>query len=211
MRKWIPMALIAAAWAISAAAFDSLPDRMTTHWNIRGEVDGWSGRTFGAFGFPGLMLVVWAFCYWLPSIDPRRENYAKFRDTYDIVVATIIGLMLIIHAAIIAASLGREVPIAVIIPLLVGALLVLIGNLLPRARPNWFFGIRTPWTLSNDRVWERTHRIGGRAMVIAGLLIAASAFTDPRVAAILIPVAAVAGAMVPIVYSYVVWRGERGT
>ena len=211
MRKWIPMALIAAAWAMSAAAFDSLPDRMPTHWDIRGEVDGWSGRTFGAFGFPGLMLVVWGFCYWLPSIDPRRENYAKFRDTYDIVVAAIIGLMLIIHAAIIAASLGRDVPIAVIIPLVVGALLVLIGNLLPRARPNWFFGIRTPWTLSNDRVWERTHRIGGRAMVIAGLLIAASAFTDPLVTAILIPVAAVAGAMVPVVYSYVIWRGERGT
>lgn len=209
MRKWIPLALIAAAWAISLAAFGGLPDRLPTHWNLRGEVDGWSGRGFGAFGFPALMFGVWGLCYWLPTIDPRRESYAKFRDTYDMVIAAIIALMLFVHAAVIATSLGYDVPISRIIPLLVGGLLVLIGNLLPRARPNWFFGIRTPWTLSNDRVWERTHRLGGRLMVFAGLVVAANAFVAPPWPAILIPIAAVGGAIVPIVYSYIAWRAER--
>ena len=211
MRKWIPFVLIVVAWAISLAAFDQLPDRIPTHWNLRGEVDGWSGRTFGAFGFPVLMIGIWGLCYWLPSIDPRRESYAKFRSTYDIVVAAIIALMLFVHATVIGTSLGYDLPVSMIIPLLVGGLLVLIGNLLPRARPNWFFGIRTPWTLSNDRVWERTHRMGGRVMVLAGLLIAVTAFTPALWMGIVIPVAAVGAAVIPIVYSYVVWRGERGT
>ena len=211
MRKWIPLALIVAAWAISLAVFERLPDRIPTHWNMQGEVDGWSGRAIGAFGLPAMMIAIWGLCYWLPAIDPRRESYAKFRATYDLVVAAIIALMLLVHAAVLGTSLGHDIPVAMIIPMLVGGLLVLIGNLLPRARPNWFFGIRTPWTLSNDRVWERTHRIGGRVMVLAGLLVAATAFAAPPWPGILIPVAAVGAAIVPIVYSYVVWRGERGT
>ncbi len=210
MRKWIPFVLIVAAWAISLVAFDQLPDRIPTHWNLRGEVDDWSGRTFGAFGLPALMIVIWGLLYWVPSIDPRRENYSKFRSTYDIVVVAIIALMLFVHATVIGTSLGYDIPVSIVIPLLVGGLLVLIGNLLPRARPNWFFGIRTPWTLSNDRVWERTHRIGGRVMVLAGLLIAVTAFAPGLWMGIVIPIAAVGAAVIPIVYSYLVWRGERG-
>jgi len=209
MRKWIPAGLIAAAWVMSLAVFERLPDRIPTHWGMSGQVDGWSSRTFGAFGLPALMLMIWGLCYWLPAIDPRRDNYAKFRGTYDMVVAVILGCMLIVHATILAVSLGRNVPSPVVISLTVGAMLVLVGNLLPRARPNWFFGIRTPWTLSSDRVWDRTHRLGGRMMVVAGLIIAISGFAPPPWPGILIAVAAVGGAVVPIVYSYVVWREDR--
>ena len=209
MRKWIPASLIAAAWAISLAAFERLPDRIPTHWGMTGEVDGWSGRTVGAFGFPTLMLVMWGILYWLPSIDPRRDNYAKFRGSYDAVVAAVLGLMLIVHGAVIAVSLGWDVPIPVVISLSVGALLIVVGNLLPRARPNWFFGIRTPWTLSSDRVWDRTHRVGGRVMVVAGLIVAVSGLAPAPWPVILVTVAAIGGAVVPIVYSYVAWREDR--
>lgn len=211
MRKWIPITLIITAWAMSIAVFERLPERIPTHWNLQGEIDRWSGRTVGAFGLPAMMIAIWALCYWLPSIDPRRESYAKFRATYDLVVVAIIALMLLVHATVIGTSLGHDIPVSVIIPLLIGGLLVLIGNLLPRARPNWFFGIRTPWTLSNDRVWERTHRVGGRVMVLAGFLVAATGFTTPPWPGILIPIAAVGAGIIPVVYSYVVWRGERRT
>lgn len=209
MRKWIPVGLIVTAWAFSLAVFERLPERIPTHWGMSGQVDGWSGRMLGAFGVPALMLMIWGLCYWLPNIDPRRDNYAKFRGTYDVVVAAILGVMLIIHAAMLGVSLGWNVPIPVVISLAVGMLLVVVGNLLPRARPNWFFGIRTPWTLSNDRVWDRTHRLGGRVIVVAGLIIAISGFVSPPWPGILIPVAAVGAAVVPIVYSYVVWREDR--
>jgi uncharacterized membrane protein len=209
MRKWLPASLIAVAWAVSFALFDRLPVRIPTHWNLGGQVDGWSARTAGAFGMPALMLVIWGVCYWLPAIDPRRVNYARFRDTYDTVVAAVLGVMLVTHGSMLAIALGVDLPVPILIPLTVGVLLVVIGNLLPRARPNWFFGIRTPWTLSNDRVWERTHRVGGRVMVIAGILVAVSGFAAGPWLTILIPIAAVGAAIIPVVYSYIVWRGER--
>jgi uncharacterized membrane protein len=209
MRKWIPAGLIVAAWLVSFALFDRLPERIPTHWGLDGQVDGWSGRTFGAFGMPAIMIAVWALCYWLPAIDPRRANYEKFRGTYDVVIASVLALMLVVHATVLAASIGMAVRVGMIVPIAVGVLLIIIGNLLPRARPNWFFGIRTPWTLSSDRVWAQTHRLGGRVMVIAGILVALSAFTGSRWPAILVPIAAAGAALVPIIYSYILWRDER--
>ena len=209
MRKWIPAGLIAAAWGISLAVFARLPERVPIHWGLNGEPDPWSGRTIGAFGLPALMIGIWALCYWLPALDPRRENYPKFRGTYDSVVAAVLALMLVVHASTLGVALGMAIPIPVVISLAVGSLLVVIGNLLPRARPNWFFGIRTPWTLSNDRVWDRTHRVGGRAMVVAGLIVAVSGFAPAPWPGILITIAAIGGAVVPIVYSYVAWRDDR--
>ena len=209
MRKWIPGSLIAAAWAISFAAYHRLPTRIPTHWGVSGQANGWSGRSIGAFGIPVLMLLIWGLCYWLPMIDPRRDNYAKFRGAYDVVVAAVLAVMLVLHAAIIGVSLGRNVPIPAVTSLAVGMLLVVVGNFLPRARPNWFFGIRTPWTLSSDRVWDRTHRLGGRVMVVAGLLIAVSGFVASPWPAVLIPVAAISATVIPIVYSYVAWRDDR--
>jgi uncharacterized membrane protein len=196
---------------MSLALFERLPERMATHWGLSGQPDGWSGRTFGAFGLPGLMLFIWALCYWLPAIDPRRENYAKFRGSYDVVVAGIVAVLLIVHAAILGVAMGLAVPIPIVVSLAVGSLLMLIGNLLPRARPNWFFGIRTPWTLSNDRVWDRTHRVGGRVMVVAGLIVAIAGFSPPPWPALLMAVAAGGAALVSIVYSYAVWRQQRST
>jgi uncharacterized membrane protein len=87
-------------------------------------------------------------------------------------------------------------------------MLVVIGNVLPRARPNWLFGIRTPWTLSSDRVWERTHRLGGVTFVIAGALLAVSVLLAPKFALPIIIGASVAASMIPVVFSYFAWRQE---
>jgi dienelactone hydrolase len=93
-------------------------------------------------------------------------------------------------------------------PFLVGAMFVVIGNVMPRARPNWLFGIRTPWTLSNDRVWERTHRLGGLLFVIAGVLLMIAAFAIPSAFLPAVVIGVVVAAVVPVVYSYVTWRKE---
>src|SRR5205085_3618863 len=93
-------------------------------------------------------------------------------------------------------------------PVLVGAMFVVIGNVMPRARPNWLFGIRTPWTLTNDRVWERTHRIGGLLFVIAGILLIVAAFAMPATFIPVMIVCVVTAALVPVAYSYFAWRQE---
>ena len=87
-------------------------------------------------------------------------------------------------------------------------LFVVLGNVLPRARPNWLFGIRTPWTLTNDRVWERTHRLGGMLFVIAGIILLVSGFAAPSIMLPMIVGTVVLASIIPVAYSYFVWKQE---
>src|SRR5918998_816722 len=123
MRKW-PAILVAAAFGFSLWAFDRLPERMPTHWGIDGQPDDWSSRTFGALLIPIVMLLVWGLLSWIPSIDPRRANYAKFRSTYDTVVIGTLVVMLIVHMVLVGHSLGWNVPVARVVQIVAGAFLV---------------------------------------------------------------------------------------
>lgn len=210
MRKWIPVALVVLAFVVSAVAYPRLPERIATHWGIDGRPDGWSSRGFGAFLIPVLTLGTLLLLRVVPRLDPRRENYAKFEGTFDTLIAAIIAFLVALHVGVIAYALGYPVPIDRIAWLGTAALFVVIGNLLPRARPNWFVGIRTPWTLSSDRVWERTHRVGGRIMVAGGVAIAVLGFLSPRAAFWGVMATVVALSLGLVGYSYLLWRGERG-
>src|SRR5438477_13205836 len=128
--------------------------------------------------------------------------------TYDLVVNSALTMLALAHFAVVAATVGVPIPVARLMPAVVGVLMILIGNALPRARPNWWFGIRTPWTMSNDRVWERTHRVGGYLLVVTGVLIAFAALLPFAVAPAVIVVALGALAAASLVYSYVAWRQE---
>jgi uncharacterized membrane protein len=210
VRKVLPGLLILASLLMSAAVYTRLPSRMATHWNLHGEPDGWSGRASGAFLLPAVMLAVWGLAQLLPVIDPRRANYAKFRATYDLVIAVIVGEMALLHVAIVGSAIGWPIAMPRVAPIGVALVLVVIGNTLPRARPNWFFGIRTPWTLSSDRVWERTHRLGGYLMMVSGGLIALAAVVSPRWAGTVLAGTLGLTTFVALVYSYVLWRRESG-
>jgi uncharacterized membrane protein len=85
---------------------------------------------------------------------------------------------------------------------------VVLGNVMPRARPNWWFGIRTPWTLTNDRVWEKTHRLGGMTFVLAGLLLIVSAFLAPTAMVGVLIAASLGASLIPVIYSYFAWKQE---
>ena len=208
LSRWYSAIVVAAAVVMSAVAYPRLPEQVPVHWGIRGEPDRWGSRFEGAVLLPFVMLGAWALLRFLPRIDPRAPNYAKMQSTYDFMVNAVLTLLLIVHAMIVAAGLGYAVPVGRLTPVLVGGLFVTLGNVLPRARPNWWFGIRTPWTLSSDRVWARTHRIGGYAMTAAGILILAGAALPGVWPFAVFIVAAAVAAIGPIVYSYIVWREE---
>src|ERR1044072_4436394 len=167
MRKWYPVFLIAVTAIASAIAYPRLPETVPSHWNLQGQVNGWQPRGRAAFLMPIVLLVLWGVMRGLPALDPRRANYVKFQPTYDFVVNAVLTVLALINLAVIGAALGAPISIHRLVPIAFGVMLIAIGNQLPRARPNWWFGIRTPWTLSNDRVWERTHRVGGYLMVAA--------------------------------------------
>jgi uncharacterized membrane protein len=211
MRNVIPGLLVAAALIFTALVYPSLPESMVTHWGMDGTPDGHSSRAFGAWLIPAVMFGVWLIMRVLPKIDPRRENYARFAGTYTTLITVVIAFMGLMHVAILGVALGWPIAVPRVIPFAVGAMFVIIGNLLPRARPNWFVGIRTPWTLSSDRVWERTHRLGGVLFVASGLVMIAATFGPPWLLGPAIGVAFVLGGLIPVLYSLVLWMRERKT
>ena len=208
MRKWLPLALVAAAFLTSAVAYPRLPERMPVHWGLDGTADRYGSRLEGAFLLPVVMLAMWGLMRGLPRIDPRRANYAKFADTYDLMITSVLALFALMHAAIIGIALGWPVSVGRLAPALIGLLFVMIGNALPRARPNWWFGIRTPWTLSSDRVWMRTHRVGGYLMLTAGLFwLVAAALPSPWTYGLALA-ALITSSVGSLVYSYFAWKQE---
>jgi uncharacterized membrane protein len=209
MRKAYPAFLILLALVFSALVYGRLPERVPVHWNWHGEVDRWGGRLEGAFLMPVMALLLWGLMRWLPRIDPRRENYTRFQSTYDFLINALVTMLVVFHVLVLGKALGWPLPLNRIMPALVGLLLIAIGNVLPRARSNWWFGVRTPWTLSSERVWARTHRVAGYLMSGAGLaLVISAALPSPWTMGI--GIVAIGTATVgSVLYSYWVWRKEQ--
>lgn len=208
MRKWIAPIIVVASILITALVYPRLPATVPTHWNISGQVDGYSNKAWGAWFPTGLLILMWGMIKWLPSIDPRGANYAKFSAAFEAIISMIMLFIFALQIVMLAAALGQPVEMDRLVPAGIGLLLLGLGNLLPRARPNWFVGIRTPWTLSNDRVWERTHRVGGYFFVAGGALIVLTAVVASHWAfGVMIAVCTTAAVFV-LVYSYVAWRQE---
>jgi uncharacterized membrane protein len=209
MRKWIPLLIVIAAFAASAIVYPRLPLSVPTHWDMTGRPNGWSSRFWGASVMPIFLVVIWGFLRILPAIDPRGANYAKFDGAFEAIVVSIMLFMLGMHIIVLRAALGLPVAMQRVVPVGVGVLLVVIGNLLPRARPNWFVGIRTPWTLSSDRVWEKTHRFGGRVFVAGGLVIVLAGLAISQWAHIVLLTVVLLCVAAVLIYSYVEWKREQ--
>jgi uncharacterized membrane protein len=208
LARALPFVFIAVAFLLSALAWPHLGERMPVHWGITGEPDRWGSRTEGTLMLPAMLVGLVLLMRFLPRIDPRRENFAKMRGVYDFVIAVVAALMLGIHSLVLAAGLGHRVPVDTIIPVFIGVMLILLGNVLPRSRSNWWFGIRTPWTLSSDRVWARTHRVAGFCFVAAGLILILAPILPGVLKPYLIVGTVLVGALIPVVYSYFAWRSE---
>jgi uncharacterized membrane protein len=216
MRKWIPLLIVLAAVIASAVVYPRLPESMPTHWDLsshpRGTApmpNGWSQRIWGAWMLPLFLLGMWALIQILPRIDPRGRNYAKFGGAFEGIIVTIMLFMLGMHIVVLRAALGYPVAMERVVPIGIGVLFIVIGNLLPRARPNWFVGIRTPWTLSSDRVWEKTHRLGGHLFVAGGVIITVAALAWVTWAHVVLITVAIGCAVVLMVYSYLEWKREQ--
>jgi len=175
MRRWTPFIFVVAATAASVVLYPRLPDPMPVHWNWRGIADGWAPTALGAAVIPLLMLVLIGVFYLLPRLDPMRANYERFWPEYQLMIVAVTGMCAAMHAAMLAIALGYQIPIIKVAMVLMGILFVVLGNIMPRIRPNHTAGFRTKATLSNDVVWSRTHRAGGAAMMVTGGVVALGA------------------------------------
>ena len=208
MRKWIPLVFIVATALFSAVVYTRLPDPMVIHWNAAGEPNGYGSRAVGAFALPGLTLFLWALFLALPKLDPRREHIEQFRDSYDVLVIAVVAVTSLVHVGVLGSALGWPIQVGRLAPIAIGGLFIVLGAVLPKFRSNFFFGMRTPWTLSSETVWKKTHRLGGTLMMVAGaLLIVAGVVGTARWLYVAL---GGAGSLILVVlfYSYLVWRSE---
>lgn len=209
MRKWYPVLLVALTIALGIYAYPRLPDRVPAHWNIHGVIDRYTSKTMFLVPLPLFLVGLWGLLgVLLPRIDPWRENYPKFQGTYDLVVNCVLTIVAMADIAVVGGVLGSPIPFDRVMRGVAGVLLVIVGNIMPRARPNFWFGIRTPWTLTNPRVWERTHRFAGYVFVVAGVLAILSAFVGAAIPSRTLGIAGAAAALLMVIYSYFAWRQE---
>lgn len=208
MRKWLPIVLVIAAVAASLFVYPKLPEVVPQHWDMHGNVNSNGSKFTVAFIIPLVMAFIYLLMRVLPHIDPRKENYSGFLPTFEWIFITIMATLLGMHLALLATATGRDVNMGLFVPGMIGLLFIALGFLLPKAKSNWFVGIRTPWTLSSDLAWEKTHKLGGTLFMIAGAIVVLAAFTRPIVAHLAIGVSIGLAALSLVVYSYFVWRDD---
>lgn len=212
MRKlWPGLLAIALATAFGLMNLGKLPAELPTHWNFRGEIDGWTRSGIAVFFAPGMGLLVAVLLAWLPRFDPRRANFPEYEGTWWLFGNAILFLLAGVHVAVIGIGLGWQVPMPRVIGIGVGALFLVLGNYLTRVRPNWFLGIRTPWTLSSERAWRETHRLGGTLFVLGGLLLIAATLISGKPPLWALLAGGVAPGVISLVYSYFAWRRDTAT
>ena len=149
--------------------WNKLPEKMPTHWNAEGVVDGWSSKPFAIFGLPGIMLAAQWLCALGTGADPKKANHPE--KVLHLVLWIIPVLNNVLLAITYAVALGKQVRIDVILPVLIGLIFTIIGNYMPKCKQNYTIGIKIPWTLNSEENWNKTHRFAGILWVICGILI----------------------------------------
>jgi len=151
-----------------------LPDQVPTHWNVDGEIDGWSSKAFAVFALPGFLMALHWVCVLASAADPGSKNYHPKMLRLVLWICPVIGLVM--GALVYSVALGFDLSVEIIMPLLVGMMFIIVGNLLPKCRQSYTMGIKLPWTLDNEENWNMTHRFGGKVWVIGGVFTMATAF-----------------------------------
>ncbi|MFA9516874.1 SdpI family protein [Halopenitus sp. H-Gu1] len=210
-RFLIAAVVVVISGVMSVLAAPELPARMATHWNAAGQPDGTMSKPVALALFPVLSAVLLVVFAAIPRIDPLRENIASFRPVYDWFVVVFTVFMTVIHGGVIAFNLGYEFDFTLLVLTAVAGLFYYVGVLLTHAERNWFIGIRTPWTLSSNEVWDRTHRLGGRLFKLTAIIsLVGLFFGDYAVYFLIVPALLTAG--VTVVYSYYLYEQiEHGT
>ncbi len=192
------------SFAIGIWAFPVLPALSVTHWGADGEPNGYLPAFWAAFLLPLIMAALLLLLLTIPIVDPLRENIALFRKDFYGFALVIELFMLVVYAQSILWNLGTQISFSLTMPFLFGALFIYIGFFLEKTKPNWFIGIRTPWTLSSPEVWEKTHKLGGKLFKAAGVLSVISVLFPAYVFWVVIAVV-IAAAIATVIYSYIAY------
>lgn len=203
-------ACVAASVGLSLWGANALPagSRIATHFDASGEADGFTSRDEVLVGGPLLLAVLVGILIVAPNLEPRRGRELRDVKLYQAAVVTTPVLLVAVYAMILLRADGWDIDPSLVTGVGIGVLFVVLGNYAPKTPSNWFAGIRTPWTLSSERSWRMTHRLTGRAFVVAGAATIVVALVDPTASVAFVSTAAIVISVGAIAYSYAIWRQD---
>lgn len=204
----LSLGLVVLSFLSVAALYSRLPELVPTHWNAKGEADGFMPKPWGPLALPLVMAGVYLLLLAIPRISPRGYGVVNFLGVLEILQLAILAFLFLVNVRALLAGIGAPVPMDRALHAGLGVLFVVLGNYMGKLTKNFFVGIRTPWTLASDEVWLRTHRLGGKLLVLAGVAIFVSSLLGGGAIPVVAALAIAAG--VPIVYSYVLYRRLEG-
>lgn len=190
------------------AAYSYLPESVPIHWNAQGQVDNYGSKAMAAFIFflPLLLALMFQF---LPKIDPKKQNYVKFQKYYDIFAIFFIAFFVVVNGVMLTEILKPgTLSIGLVISIGVSLMLIVLGNMMGKIKHNYFMGIKTPWTLADPDVWNKTHRVGGIMWVVIGILALITSFISTVIFSVILLVGALGSTVVLYILSYV-WFKKR--
>jgi uncharacterized membrane protein len=189
--------------------WNRLPEPMASHWNVNDQVDGYMPKFWGVFMLPLMALGMFLLFSVIPSIDPLKANIERFREAFNLFIVLLVGFMVYIYGLTLAWNLGYNGfrMSGAMLPA-IGLLFIFIGYMLRTAKRNFFIGIRTPWTLSSDRVWDETHRIGAALFIISGVLAFVGGLFGGTTAFWLMFAPIIGSTIFLLVYSFVLYQRE---
>jgi uncharacterized membrane protein len=206
MKKHVfPIILVAISLISWMFNFSSLPEEIPVHWGKDG-VDGYQSKGSAFIVLHAIMIGTYILMMVVPKIDPKKKNYNYFTKGYMIINYALITLLFLINMGILLLCLGVNIPMERLAGPFVGGIFMILGNYIQQARTNYFIGIRTPWTLSNEEVWRKTHRLGGKLFMGGGLLIFLTFFMPMEWEFYIIMGVVAVITIVPTVYSYFVFK-----
>ena len=203
------LGMTGASTILALVAYQSLPETMVTHWGLYGNPDGYMNKFWGVAMFPLINLAMLLLYWWVPMAEPKKENLKLFRGEYDKLMLWIFGFLNYVFVLSLLFNLGFDLNIGKLIMPAMGLMFVGIGDILPKLKQNFMVGIKTPWTLSSETVWKKTHLWGGRLFVGAGVMTIFSVLL-PVNWGFLVPIGSILlASFMMMIYSFGIYRFEE--
>ena len=202
--------IILSSFIIAIALYPIMPESMASHWNAEGVVNGYINKFWGLFLMPLIFLILFCVFIIIPKIDPLKDNIAKFRSSFERFVVLIKLFLFYIYILTIFWNLDFKFDMVTAMIPAFAILFYYIGVMTGKAKRNYFIGIRTPWTLSSDEVWDKTHALGGKLFKAAGVISLAGLFF-PKIAFCFVIIPVLLSALISATYSYFVWKKTKTT
>ncbi len=205
----LPLVLVIGSFIASFYFYAHFPEQVPIHWDLEGKVNGYGSAAFAAFFLPFVNLCVYLLFLLLPVIDPKKDRYKEFATPYHVFKNVIVAFLTLMYFLTSFNGLGYPMPIEIIVPASVGILFAVMGSFMGKLKSNWMMGVRTPWTLSSENVWNKTNELSGKLFVVCGVLLFLSAFTSNFIKMGTLIVSIVLLIVIPVFYSWTLYNREK--